>query len=111
MAKAIVYRQEFFDREYSAKEAYARLWGFAKKYRFRLVMGVLCGMLTAGTLVPMFAMIQPALAKVERRESAAVTAPVICTSEAVAKRSLECCEDADGTVPMVKTLESSDMNS
>ena len=63
------YRQEFFDREYTAKEAYARLWQFARKYKFRLAMGVLCGMLTAGTLVPMFGMIQPVLAKVERRES------------------------------------------
>ena len=63
------YRQEFFDREYTAKEAYARLWAFARKYKFRLTMGVLCGMLTAGTLVPMFGLIQPALAKVERRES------------------------------------------
>ena len=62
------YSQEFFDREYSAKEAYARLWGFARKYKFRLVMGVLCGVLTAGTLVPMFSLIQPTLAKVERRE-------------------------------------------
>ena len=69
MAGKNVYRQEFFDREYTAKEAYARLWQFARKYKFRLAMGVLCGMLTAGTLVPMFGMIQPALAKVERRES------------------------------------------
>ena len=69
MTRKIVYRQEFFDREYTAKEAYARLWQFARKYKFRLAMGVLCGMLTAGTLVPMFGMIQPALAKVERRES------------------------------------------
>ena len=69
MARKIVYRQEFFDREYTAKAAYVRLWQFARKYKFRLAMGVLCGMLTAGTLVPMFGMIQPALAKVERRES------------------------------------------
>ena len=69
MSRQIAYRQEFFDREYTAKEAYARLWQFARKYKFRLMMGVLCGMLTAGTLVPMFAMIQPTLAKVERRES------------------------------------------
>ena len=63
------YKQEFFDREYTAKEAYGRLWGFARKYRLRIVIGVFCGMLTAGTLVPMFSLIQPALAKVERRES------------------------------------------
>ena len=68
MAKTIVYKQEFFDREYTAKEAYSRLWGFARKYKFRLVMGVLCGMLTAGTLVPMFSLIQPALSKVEQRQ-------------------------------------------
>ena len=62
------YRQEFFDREYSAKEAYGRLWGYARKYWLRLAMGVFCGMLTAGTLVPMFSIIQPALAKVEARQ-------------------------------------------
>ena len=59
------YKQEFFDREYSAKEAYGRLWGFTKKYRFRIYLGVLCGMLTAGTLLPLFQVIQPALDKVE----------------------------------------------
>ena len=68
MGRNVTYKQEFFDREYTAKEAYSRLWGFAKKYSFRLVMGVLCGMLTAGTLVPMFSLIQPALSKVEARQ-------------------------------------------
>ena len=53
------YKQEFFDREYSAKEAYSRLWGFTRKYRFRIYLGVLCGMLTAGTLLPLFQVIQP----------------------------------------------------
>ena len=87
------YRQEFFDREYTAKEAYARLWAFARKYKFRLAMGVVCGVLTAGTLVPMFAMIQPTLAKVETRQaSAAVAAPVG--------------EDADGTVKTAMSVPS-----
>ena len=72
MARNVVYKQEFFDREYSAKEAYARLWRFARKYKFRLAMGVLCGILTAGTLLPMFSLIQPALAKVEQREEVKV---------------------------------------
>ena len=58
------YKQEFFDREYSAKEAYGRLWGFTRKYRLRIYLGVLCGMLTAGTLLPLFQVIQPALDKV-----------------------------------------------
>ena len=58
------YKQEFFDREYSAKEAYGRLWGFTRKYRFRIYLGIVCGMLTAGTLLPLFQVIQPALDKV-----------------------------------------------
>ena len=58
------YKQEFFDREYSAKEAYGRLWGYTRKYRFRICFGILCGMLTAGTLLPLFQVIQPALDKV-----------------------------------------------
>ena len=68
------YRQEFFDREYTTKEAYARLWAFARRYKFRLAMGVFCGVLTAGTLVPMFGMIQPTLAKVETRQGEAARA-------------------------------------
>ena len=66
------YKQEFFDREYSAKEAYGRLWGFTKKYRFRIYFGILCGMLTAGTLLPLFQVIQPALDKVGTMEKTEV---------------------------------------
>ena len=58
------YKQEFFDREYSAKEAYGRLWKFARKYRMRIFFGIVCGILTAGTLLPFFNVIQPALDKV-----------------------------------------------
>lgn len=69
MSKATGYRKEFFDREYSAREAYGKLWKFARAYRFRIFLGVLCGMLTAGTLVPMFQLIQPTLSKVESVEA------------------------------------------
>ena len=65
------YKQEFFDREYSAKEAYGRLWGYTRKYRFRICFGILCGMLTAGTLLPIFQVIQPALDKVGMAEQGA----------------------------------------
>lgn len=61
----VTYKQEFFDRDYTAREAYARLWRYARKYRLRLVAGVFFGILTAGTLVPMFSLIQPALMHVE----------------------------------------------
>ncbi len=66
-SKVIGYRAEFFDRDYSAKEAYGRVWQYARRYRLRLIIGVVCGMLTAGTLLPLYQIIQPVLAKVESR--------------------------------------------
>ena len=68
MAKHKDYQKEFFDRDYTAREAYARVWQYARKYKCRLAMGVLCGMLTAGTLVPIFTVVQPALEKVSKTE-------------------------------------------
>ena len=69
MANAKVeYRKEFFDRDYSFREAYRRVWKYARKYRFRLFVGVVCGMLTAGTLVPFFQIVQPALQHVESHD-------------------------------------------
>ncbi|MCR5413229.1 MAG: ABC transporter ATP-binding protein/permease [Kiritimatiellae bacterium] len=65
---SVDYRKEFFDREYGAKEAYGRLWSYARRYRVRLFAGIICGMLTAGTLVPFFGVIQPALERVENRQ-------------------------------------------
>ena len=62
------YKKEFFDREYTAREAYARVWRYARKYKFRIFTGILCGMLTAGTLVPLFSVVQPALEKVSQNE-------------------------------------------
>ena len=65
----IEYKREFFDREYTLKEAYGRVWKYARKYRFRLAVGVLCGMATAGTLVPFFQIVQPALQHVESHDA------------------------------------------
>ena len=76
MAKTVTYRKEFFDREYTAKEAYGRVWSYARQYKVRIIVGILCGMLTAGTLVPFFQVIQPALQQVEsRQEAPAAEAP------------------------------------
>ena len=62
------YRKEFFDRQYTLREAYARVWKYARRYRFRIFVGIICGMLTAGTLVPLFQVVQPALDKVSANE-------------------------------------------
>ena len=65
---SVEYKKEFFDREYTAREAYGRLWSYVRKYGFRFAVGIVCGMLTAGTLVPIFTVVQPALEKVSRTE-------------------------------------------
>ena len=59
------FRREFFDRDYTAKEAYCRLFVYAVKYKFRILTGIVCGMLTAATLLPVYQIIQPALARLE----------------------------------------------
>lgn len=68
MAK-VKYRKEFFDRDYTVREAYRRVWKYVRKYRFRLIVGICSGMLTAGTLVPFFQIVQPALQHVESHDS------------------------------------------
>ena len=65
------YKKEFFDRKYTAREAYARVWKYARKYKFRIFVGLICGMLTAGTMLPMLQVIQPALEKVSQNERVA----------------------------------------
>ena len=67
---SIEYKKEFFDREYTAREAYGRVWQYARKYRFRIFVGIISGMLTAGTLLPLFQVIQPTLEKVSANEQA-----------------------------------------
>ena len=62
------YQREFFDREYSAREVYARLWRYARKYRLRIVLGLVCGILTAGTLLPLYQVVQPSLSGVLANE-------------------------------------------
>lgn len=89
----IEYHKEFFDREYSAWEAYGRLWQSAKRYRFRIIVGVVCGMLTAGTLVPLFQAVQPALEKVSvvqevKAEFSDESAPVTAAPEATSAAPL-----------------------
>ena len=64
---------DFFDREYGIKEAYSRIWRYIRPYRLRLVIGLFCGFMTAGTLVPMFQLIQPATKQIEQRLDAGET--------------------------------------
>ena len=65
----VQYRQEFFDREYDAKTCYGRYWKYARKYRFRILVGIICGLMTATTLVPFYQVIQPTLTQVNSSET------------------------------------------
>ncbi len=56
---------EFFDKEYNAKQAYGRLYRYARKYRFRLLAGLLAGSITAGSWVPIFQVVQPVLKQLQ----------------------------------------------
>ena len=71
-AGRVEYKREFFDRDYTLKEAYGRVWKYARRYRLRLAVGVVCGMATAGTLVPFFQIVQPALHHVESHDAEVV---------------------------------------
>ena len=79
----IEYKKEFFDRDYTFREAYGRVWKCARKYRLRLAVGVICGMATAGTLVPFFQIVQPALQHVESHDAEIVREEAALAVEAV----------------------------
>ena len=64
----IEYKKEFFDREYSLGETYGRVWKYARRYWLRIFIGIVTGMLTAGTLLPIFQVVQPAVEKVSANE-------------------------------------------
>ena len=66
---AVEYKKEFFDKTYTVREAYGRVWKYARRYKFRLIVGIVCGMLTAGTLVPFFQIVQPTLQHVESHDA------------------------------------------
>ena len=81
-ATPVQYRREFFDREYSAREVYGRLWRYTRRYRLRILLGIVCGILTAGTLLPLYQVIQPSLkgvlaneGKIEKTERAEQAPP------------------------------------
>jgi subfamily B ATP-binding cassette protein MsbA len=51
--------QEWFDKEYTAKEVYSRLWSFARRYKTLIFTGAILGMITGGAWAPIFSFIKP----------------------------------------------------
>jgi subfamily B ATP-binding cassette protein MsbA len=62
---------DFFDRDYTAKQAYGRLYQYARKYRARLIAGLLAGSIAAGSWWPVFQVIQPILEQVHGKPPSA----------------------------------------
>ena len=98
----IEYKREFFDRDYTLKEAYGRVWKYARKYRLRLAVGVICGMATAGTLVPLFQIVQPALQHVESHDAGIVREEAVPAVEAAPEAAAKPEVDAGNAHKKVK---------
>ncbi len=79
-----VANREWFDRDYTAKEVYRRLWGFARRYRRLIFLGAFLGMVTGGAWVPLFSAVQPLLQSMETE--AADTASASARLEAEGRR-------------------------
>lgn len=58
--------QEWFDKEFTAKEVYGRLFKRARKYSLALVIGVFSGMMVGGTWLPVFQLLQPAVIQMQQ---------------------------------------------
>ena len=95
-AGKVEYRKEFFDRDYTFREAYGRVWKYARKYRLRLAVGVICGMATAGTLVPFFQIVQPALHHVESHDAEVSRAETVSAPPAEAVPAAPAASPAPG---------------
>jgi len=58
--------QEWFDKEFTAKEVYGRLFKKARKYSWALVIGVFSGIMVGGTWLPVFQVLQPAILQMQQ---------------------------------------------
>lgn len=65
--------QEWFDREYTGKEVYRRLWTFARRYKKLIFTGAVLGMVTGGAWAPLFSVIQPMINGMQAASDAAAT--------------------------------------
>jgi subfamily B ATP-binding cassette protein MsbA len=57
--------QEWFDKEFTAREVYGRLFKRARKYSWALFIGVFSGMMVGGTWLPVFQVLQPAIMQMQ----------------------------------------------
>ena len=56
------YVKEFFDKDYGFRQSYGRVCKYINRYKFRIIIGLICGLLNAAALVPFYQILQPAVA-------------------------------------------------
>ena len=79
----LAFGQEWFDREYTAKEVYGRLWSYARKYKGLIFLGAFLGMLTGGAWAPIFTVIKPMIDNVQEPVAEVQTATPDTTPEMI----------------------------
>ena len=99
-APAVSGNQEWFDREYTGKEVYHRLWSFARRYKGLIFTGAFLGMVTGGAWAPLFSVIQPMINGVQAASDAATT-QVVQPAEPVAAAPVT----VEATAPKASKLE------
>ena len=99
-APAVSGNQEWFDREYTGKEVYHRLWSFARRYKGLIFTGAFLGMVTGGAWAPLFSVIQPMINGVQAASDAATT-QVVQPAEPVATAPVT----VEATAPKASKLE------
>ncbi len=100
---------DFFDRDYPLKEAYGRLFRYAWKYRVRLLVGLVAGSITAGSWVPIFQVIQPALKQFQRLDRQQQAAAFEHAEKAAASESAKAPSDLrlDGSLKHLVAADAS----
>ena len=93
--------QEWFDKEFTAKEVYGRLAKRARKYSLALVIGVFSGMMVGGTWVPLFQMLQPALVQMQAvpEVGGSAIADTAAVGKTVDRQKSEVMEQKPGKLP------------
>ncbi|MDO4528205.1 MAG: ABC transporter transmembrane domain-containing protein, partial [bacterium] len=86
--------QEWFDKEYTAREVYGRLWGFARRSKRLIFLGAFLGMLTGGLWAPLFTVIQPMM---QEMQGAAFSTPEAIEEVEPLKEDLHSLDVKDGT--------------
>jgi subfamily B ATP-binding cassette protein MsbA len=102
----------FEAKNYTIKESYKRLYGYAKKYILVIGMGIFCGMIAGGTWLPIFRLIQPVLVTMQQGELESrvkpSASPIVESADKLEGQpsTLEGARNSSGSLSMPSKLDS-----